>query len=250
LQGASDDTNYSDISYLNALCIHQIYSLGSGNRQLYQNADRSRGILIGGLRGVGLLQSRLNVNSEDDNLEATTTANNSPTDPDALELEWRSWIARESGRRAAWAAFEYDCSLCTLTSRRGIVDLSELPAFLPCADHIWSASSAQAWHALRSRLGATNSSPRLSNILALALAGRELPAAALGFWAKRLCSQVIGRLLWDLKQIEVMAMPEYGGLRSLVSAHRDSKVSLLKGCDVLVEALSAPSSTSDLISYK
>ncbi|KAB5518913.1 fungal-specific transcription factor domain-containing protein [Coniochaeta sp. 2T2.1] len=242
--GASDGTNYSDISYLNALCIHQIYSLGSGNRQLYQSADRSRGILIGGLRGVGLLQSRLNVSS-DEEPEAVTA----PSNDEALGLEWRGWITRESGRRAAWAAFEYDCSLCTLTSRRGIVDLSELPAFLPCADYIWTATTAQAWYALKSRLGANNVSPRLSEALKLALAGRELPSV-LGFWAKRLCSQFIGRLLWDLKQLEVMAMPKYCGLGSLISAHRDSKASLLKGLNSLVEALSAPSSTSDLISYK
>lgn len=193
---------------------------------------------------MGLLQSRPNVNSEE---EPETI--NAPGNEEALDLEWRSWISKESGRRAAWAAFEYDCSLCTLTSRRGIVDLSELPAFLPCADYIWSAASAQAWYALQARLGSNNISPLLSKMLRLALAGKELPSE-LGFWAKRLCSQVIGRLLWDIKQLEVIAMPEYCGLGSLIAAHRDSKASLLKGFNTLVESLSAPLSTSDLISYK
>lgn len=72
----------------------------------------------------------------------------------------------------------------------------------------------------------------------------------LGSWAKRLCAQVMGRLLWDLKQLEVVAMPEYCGLGSLISAHRESKTSLLKGLNSLVESLATPLSTSDLISYK
>lgn len=193
---------------------------------------------------MGLLQSRLNVNSEEEQEGTNATSNG-----EILDLEWKSWISREAGRRAAWAAFEYDCSLCTLTSRRGIVDLSELPNFLPCADYIWSATSAQAWYALQSRLDANTINPSLSKMLRLALAGRELPSA-LGFWAKRLCSQVIGRLLWDIKQLEVMAMPEYCGLGTLISAQRDSKASLLKGFNTLMESLSAPLSTSDLISYK
>jgi hypothetical protein len=100
-----------------------------------------------------------------------------------------------------------------------------------------------------SRLGQDDSRPNLSKVLKQALAGRELPSS-LGFWAKRLCAQVIGRLLWDLWQIEVVAMPEYLGLGSIVAAHQDTKRSLLKGLNNLVESLSSPSSTSDLTSYK
>ncbi|CAG7557445.1 unnamed protein product [Fusarium equiseti] len=241
--GASDNTSYNDVSYLNALCLHQIYSLGSGNRQLYQNADRSRGILIGGLRGIGLLKPR-NAVSLDERQEGVP----SPETEHALNHEWRSWIVRESGRRAAWAAFEYDCSLCTLTSRRGVVDLNELPSLLPCPESIWNATSAQAWYALVSRLGSDSSGPNLSVIIKLTLAGREAPSS-LGSWAKRLCAQVMGRMLWDLWQLEVVAMPEFLGLSSIISAHRESKTSLLKGLNTLVESLRAPSTTGDLISY-
>ncbi|KAJ4265275.1 hypothetical protein NW762_004560 [Fusarium torreyae] len=241
--GASDATSHSDVSYLNALCLHQIYSLGSGNRQLYHNADRSRGILIGGLRGVGLLKPRSAV-SLDEKQEGIP---NSEGEQD-IDHEWRSWIVRESGRRAAWAAFEYDCSLCTLTSRRGVVDLNELPSLLPCPESIWNATSAQAWFALVSRLGPDSSRPSLPVVLKLTLAGRETPSF-LGSWTKRLCAQVMGRLLWDLWQLEVVAMPEFLDLGSIISAHRESKKSLLKGLNTIVESLSVPSSTSDLISY-
>ncbi|KAH7234591.1 fungal-specific transcription factor domain-containing protein [Fusarium solani] len=241
--GASDATNYGDVSYLNALCLHQIYSLGSGNRQLYQSADRSRGTLIGGLRGMGLLKPRSAVSLDERGENIPISEDNQ-----ALTHEWKNWIMRESGRRAAWAAFEYDCSLCTLTSRRGVVDLSELPSLLPCPESIWNATSAQAWSALMSRLGPGSSRPSLSLVLKLALAGEQTPSF-LGSWAKRLCSQVMGRLLWDLWQLEVVAMPEYCGLGSIISAHRDTKKSLLKSLNNMVDALAAPSTTSDLISY-
>ncbi|VTT68876.1 unnamed protein product, partial [Fusarium fujikuroi] len=241
--GASDATNYSDVSYLNALCLYQIYSLGSGKRQLYQNADRSRGLLIGGLRGIGLLNPRSSVTLSQDHETIRCSE-----DDHVLMEDWKEWIRIESGRRASWAAFEYDCSLCTLTSRRGIVDLSELPSELPCPESMWNASSARAWFALMSRLGQGDSRPNLSRVLKQALAGRELPSS-LGSWAKRLCAQVIGRLLWDLWQIEVVAMPEYLGLGSIVAAHQDTKRSLLKGLNNLAESLSSPSSTSDLTSY-
>lgn len=193
---------------------------------------------------MGLLGPQLNV-SPDEGQEFMAR----PGNDEALNFEWQRWITRESGRRAAWAAFEYDCSLCTLTSRRGIVDLSELPPFLPCAESTWDASSAQAWFALQSRIGPSNTSSRLSTILRLALAGRDIPSSV-GCWAKRLCSQVMGRLLWDLKQLEVVATPDFCGLGSLVTAHQESKRSLLKGLSNLAESLASPLSTSDLISYK
>ncbi|KAF4498458.1 Vegetative incompatibility HET-E-1 [Fusarium agapanthi] len=204
--GASDATNYSDVSYLNALCLYQIYSLGSGKRQLYQNADRSRGLLIGGLRGIGLLNPRSSIT-----LSQEHETSRGSEDDRVLANDWKNWIKMESGRRAAWAAFEYDCSLCTLTSRRGIVDLSELPSELPCPESMWNATSARAWFALMSRLGQDDSRPNLSKVLKQALAGRELQSS-LGSWAKRLCAQVIGRLLWDLWQIEVVAMPDIASL--------------------------------------
>lgn len=242
--GASDTKNYSDISYLNAHCLYQIYCLGSGNRHLYQDADRSRGLLIGGLRGIGLLRPRSAVNLGEIHERIPVSENEQ-----VVFQEWREWIAREAGRRSAWAAFEYDCSLCTLTSRRGVVDLSELPSLLPCPESIWNAPSAQAWLALMSRLEPENSRPNTSVLLKLTLAGRELPPF-LGSWAKRLCSQVLGRLLWDLWQLEVVAMPDYLGFSSIVTAHQEPKRSLLKGLNHLVDSLAAPSSTSDLISYK
>ncbi|UKZ80090.1 hypothetical protein TrVFT333_007855 [Trichoderma virens FT-333] len=241
--GAADGGNYRDISYLNALCLHQIYSLGSGNRQLYQNADRSRGVLIGSLRGMGLLGSS-SWGIMDDTQDSTELPE-VEHDMGLLHRHWLSWISQEHERRAAWAAFEYDCSLCTLTSRRGAIDLSELPRKLPCNESLWSATSAQAWLALRSHLNIT---PILSDTLKAIFSGKQINNS-LGTWARRLCSQVIGRLLWDFKQLEVVGMPEHFGLPSLLGAHQQSKRLLLRSLNHLLDSMASPSNTPELISY-
>lgn len=69
-------------------------------------------------------------------------------------------------------------------------------------------------------------------------------------WGKRLCTQIIGRLLWDLKQLETLSTSEYFGLSSLFKGHQQSKASLLRGLDSLLAFMNEPSSTSDLVSYK
>ncbi|KAH7022417.1 fungal-specific transcription factor domain-containing protein [Ilyonectria destructans] len=240
--GVSDSANYSDISYLASLCLHQIYSLGSGNRQLYQNADRTRGVLIGSLRGLGLLKSRPSVQEDGD-------MNNSMTPHGiSLDAEWVTWAAREKEIRIAWASFEYDCSLCTLTSRRGAVDLSELPSKLPCMDSLWEAPSAGAWVALKSRMPSNALGASVSGVIGAAIAGTPIPGH-LSAWGKRLCSQVIGRLLWDLKQLELVSTTEYFGLSSLSTGQKQSKASLLQALDCLLETMNHPASTGDLVSY-
>jgi hypothetical protein len=238
-QGTSDRKNYQDIFYLNALCLHQTYCLGSGDRQLYQSADRSRGTLIGGLRGMGLLSA------------SRTSARRDGEYHPNLDSIWKTWIAREQERRAVWAAFEYDCSLCTLTSRRGAVDLSELPQQLPCLEALWEAASATAWCALRSRIHESSFSPILSEVLKTASPMSQSRELTLGSWAKRLCAQVVGRLLWDLKQLEVVTMPEHVGLlSSLPDAHRQSKQDLLVVLRNLFEMTASPSSTAESITHK
>jgi hypothetical protein len=163
--------------------------------------------------------------------------------------EWIAWASRERDIRTAWASFEYDCSLCTLTSRRGAVDLNELPQRLPCADSLWEAPSGPAWAALRSRFGPKAMGVAFSSVIAAALAGKPLPEYT-SFWAKRLCSQIIGRLLWDLKQLEIISMRDCFGLASLSTAQRHPKASLLVALDNMLESMDSPISTADLISYK
>lgn len=243
-QGSSDTANYRDIPYMNALCLHQIYSLGSGNRQLYQNADRSRGILIGSLRGVGYLTTRLSIGAEAQDPNPTKSGDSS-----ALRDEWLTWVCRERENRTAWSSFEYDCSLCTLTGRRGAVDLSELPTRTPCAESLWEAPSAHAWAALRVRAHPNALGAPVPSILKAVLSGTPVPPH-ISSWGKRLCAQVIGRLLWDLKQLEILSTPEHFGLPTLFSAQQENRASLLHALDSLLASMDQPTSTADLISYK
>ncbi len=271
--GSSDSANYRDIGYLSALCVHQIYSLGSGNRQLYQNADRSRGILVGGLRGMGCLTTaRLNLDEDETppssshtpfpvslaSSSASTSGITSPKDP--LHAQWLAWIARERETRTAWSSFEYDCSLCTLTGRRGAVDLSELPSRLPCAETLWDAPSATAWAALRTRLHADALGVSVARVLkealqdpactAAAASTASPPTPAVSFWGRRLCAQVVGRLLWDLKQLETLSTAAYFGMPSLSTAQAANKARLLRALDNLLLSMDQPTTVGDLISYK
>lgn len=118
-----------------------------------------------------------------------------------LNYQWLSWVNEEHECRSAWAAYEYNCSLCTFTNRRGAIDLRGLLRQLPCNESLWKATSAQAWLALRSR---ANIAPNLSVTLKDIFPGKEI-RATIGIWARRLCSEVIGQLLWVLKQLEVVA---------------------------------------------
>ncbi|KAI5457184.1 hypothetical protein BGZ63DRAFT_366069, partial [Mariannaea sp. PMI_226] len=173
---------------------------------------------------------------------------NMPTNKDALDTEWRTWASRERDIRIAWASFEYDCSLCTLTSRRGAVDVSELPSKLPCMDALWEAPSAYAWAALKSRIPKTSLGVPVSSVISAAIAGSPIPEN-ISTWGKRLSGQVIGRLLWDLKQLELVSTTEYFGLSSLSTGQRQSKSSLLAALDRLLETMNNYASTADLVSY-
>ncbi|KIW16077.1 hypothetical protein PV08_06128 [Exophiala spinifera] len=239
--GGSDSTNFYKPAYLIACCLHQIYSLGSGNRRLYQNADCNRGTLVGCLRGMGILKSRVSTEVENEDTRDVLTVDNAT-------IEWLRWKDQEEEKRIAWSVFEYDCSLCTLTSRRGAIDLPELPSHLPCAEPLWDAPSAQAWSALYSRLSFTARGAPTSRILRNLLAGKALPTD-LPAWSKRLCGQYIGRLLWDLKQLDIMATNEYLKLPSMSAAQQHTKSTLLHGLNTICESMYSPATTAELIHY-
>ncbi|KAH8807130.1 fungal-specific transcription factor domain-containing protein [Xylogone sp. PMI_703] len=242
--GGSDSTNYRDPAYLKACCIHLVYSLGSGNRRLYENADGSRGILITSLRAIGMLKSRLRSEGHpDDGAEIPSLP---PRDESQLKAQWVRWKDAETEKRVTWSSFEFDCSLCTLTNRRGVVDLHELPSQLPCADALWEAPSAEAWSALMSRASCNAQGAFLPRVLREIVAPKpisnDIPA-----WGKRLCAQIIGRLLWDLKQLERVSASDFLGLPSLNSAHKPTRDALVKCLSNLCDSIAQPSCTADLI---
>jgi hypothetical protein len=149
---------------------------------------------------MGLLKSRVSAEIEQGELTSTMTN-------DHIVAEWLRWKDNEQEKRIAWSSFEYDCSLCTLTAKRGAVDLPELPHQLPCAEPLWDAPSSAAWAALYVRLSPTARGASTAKMLRNLLAGRGVPDD-LPAWSKRLCAQSIGRLLWDIKQLDIMATSE------------------------------------------
>ncbi|KAJ9641667.1 hypothetical protein H2204_002729 [Knufia peltigerae] len=190
---------------------------------------------------MGILKSRVSTEVEDEDIRDALTVANATN-------EWLRWKDQEEEKRIAWSVFEYDCSLCTLTSKRGAVDLTELPSHLPCAEPLWDAPSAQAWNALHSRVSLTARGAPTSRILRNLLAGKEVPLD-LPAWSKRLCAQYIGRLLWDLKQLDIMATNEYLKLPSMSAAQQHTKSMLLHGLNTICESMYSPATTAELIHY-
>ena len=173
---------------------------------------------------------------------------NSLTNED-IATEWLRWKDQEQEKRIAWSSFEYDCSLCTLTAKRGAVDLPELPHLLPCAEPLWDAPSPMAWAAIYARLSTTARGASTAKMIRNLLAGKGIPDD-LPAWSKRLCAQTIGRLLWDIKQLDIMATTEYLKLPSLAAGQRQTKNTLLQGLNTLTESMYNLSSTAELIHYK
>lgn len=205
-------------------------------------------MLMGSLRGMSLLGTQLILGQTRPSLpKASPTA-----DASALYNDWIRWKKEEQEIRVVWASFEYDCTLSTLTNRRGAVDLAELPTRLPCPEAVWEAPSAPAWNALRTHHSDRTMNASLPDALQKTLAAGVLPEqnTDLPPWGKRLCAQVIGRLLWDLKQLQIMSMSDFLGMKSLFAAQRQTKSALLHGLDKLADSMNTPGSIAELINYK
>jgi hypothetical protein len=212
---------------------------------LYEIADASRGLLLTSLRGLGVLAS----DAERGEVNEVNPKDLRKMESSMLEATWLRWSRKEMQKRLAWSAFEYDCTLSTLTSKRGAFNVAELPARLPCAESLWEAHSSQAW---ASMISLTHSPPAglsfyplLRDFLAGKTGLKSVPA-----WGKRICAHVIGRMLWDLREIEDTASPDGLGLPSLAASHENTKVILLKSLERVHDSLSQPISTSDIINMK
>jgi hypothetical protein len=230
------------MAYLTASCIHQIFSLGSGDRQLYHLADRSRGILFSGLRSLKLL-SRPKQRGKNEIWSAVTT----PSGSTSLQSQWESWVEQERLKRLAWSAFEYDCSLCILTNRRAAVDLSELPETFPCAEALWQARTPVAWKALMSHMS-ENASHALPQVIIRGLLAGHAPPSDLPFWARRLSAQLVSRQLWDSKQAETAYISECFALPSAREIQIETKARLLGGLQILADSVAGPRDITELIS--
>lgn len=170
-------------------------------------------------------------------------------DAAALEQAWNRWRDIEIEKRVAWSVFEFDCTLSTLTSKRGAFSLSELPTKLPCAESLWEAPSANAWASVASFSTSPPDGipfyPLLRSIIARKIVSDSVPA-----WARRICVLVISRLLWDLRELEDASSPDVTGLSSLADSHKATRENLLTSLTALSDSLSRPACSYDVINMK
>ncbi|KAI1360193.1 hypothetical protein F5Y08DRAFT_317903 [Xylaria arbuscula] len=241
--GQSDSTAFRNPYYICASTFHQIYALGTGNRRLYEIADASRGLLVTSLRGLGILSS----DSEQADPITLDLNQVKQMDAAALEAAWLQWRNKEMEKRLAWSIFEFDCTLSTLTSKRGTFRIAELPSRLPCSESLWEAHTAHAWGSILPFARGPPIGVPLYALLRDLMAYQPLPDYVPA-WGKRLFAHVIGRMLHDLREIEDASSPANLGLSSLAKAHQETKSTLLKSLTLIQMSLSKPMCTSDLVS--
>ncbi|KAK9474158.1 fungal-specific transcription factor domain-containing protein [Dipodascopsis tothii] len=186
--------------FITALCLQNIYSLGSGDKRLYEEADQFRSFLVGNARAMGLFSAQ----NPDERAQFVLAGTETPAELEALWLLWRD---DETGKRLAWSIFEYDCSISTLSARRSCIALGDLDIVMPCDEILWEAPTARAWANQWAPAGAG----RLGDCLPFyptlrALISASLDPGVVPNWGKRLSAQAIGRLLWDFKELEDSAM--------------------------------------------
>lgn len=193
-------TEYQNADFVSASILQQVYCLGVAVPSLHETADNVRAIDAMILRKTGAYRS---VNKSDvSSVEVPDIAQLDLSQSDeVLQALWMRWRQAELAKRLAWCLFEYDNTLATLTNKRSVTSLQELPDTLPCDESLWDASTARSWasvafltsHPLRG-LSFRPLLRQLSN-------GIHMEDQSSGWW-KRCLAQAIGRLLSDLKEVE------------------------------------------------
>ncbi|KAG7284546.1 hypothetical protein NEMBOFW57_010924 [Staphylotrichum longicolle] len=64
------------------------------------------------------------------------------------ESAWRSWIQQESFKRTAFRLVQHDLNSSMYLMVNPIISYAEVSLPLPCCPSLWSAPTAQQWHAL------------------------------------------------------------------------------------------------------
>lgn len=148
--------------FMSAMLYQAIYSLGSGNKRLYETADSSRTTMVTNARAMGLF--------------------------DVKPEDFSSWVEYERRKRIAWLMFEFDCTICTLTSSRPCISIHDLRLNLPCDVDVWQGR--KPW----------KDGPSFTQTIANVLQGNVDPD--LNWYSKRLISQTLGRSIWDYTELE------------------------------------------------
>ncbi|PNP51116.1 hypothetical protein THARTR1_08178 [Trichoderma harzianum] len=95
-------TNSRDIMYLAAVCLHQVYLLGSGDENIHGQMNEVRSFLIDSLKSLKLLGSGMS------GRDGPAQVHMAPTRSE--QAEWTAWVAQELEIRTTWAVFESERS--------------------------------------------------------------------------------------------------------------------------------------------
>ena len=203
--------------YLQAMCLQNLYAMGSGSTSLYDAADVSRSVIIGNARRIGLFSGTINTptSSSPSSAPASPTirpANGSHTHGERhrsdrqdsteadIEARWHEWRDKEGLKRLAWGIFEYDSSFSTLSNRRGAITISDITIRIPCSESLWEAPTAALWSESVEREVEARNQP-FYHTLKCIISGR-FDTKTLSSWGKRLFAQAMGRIMWDFKELE------------------------------------------------
>jgi hypothetical protein len=211
-----------------------------------ESAENLRGILVRILRRAGVYRSSTTIDQWSTDVPSSDELQRQ--DQYGIESAWNRWRKAEMAKRLAWSVFEYDNSLSTLTAKRCMVSLQELPERLPCNESLWEAHSALSW---ASMVGLTGHSlrgnafrPRLRDVLNGRL---ELDTTA--SWWKRCCAQTIVRLFWDLKETDNSIVSLFSPA-SFSASQTALRKSLFRALEELHDSATTPSRPKELIYVK
>ncbi|KAK9476784.1 fungal-specific transcription factor domain-containing protein, partial [Lipomyces japonicus] len=231
------DVTYMRSGYfVTAYCLQNIYALGSGNTKLYEEADASRSYLVANARWTGLFtQPRLN----------QFTITGEETD-DELEKIWHAWRDEETGKRLAWSVFEYDCAISMLSNRRGNLALHDVNIYIPCEEKLWEAVSARQWKSYAFKPGENVLKCGLPFFAALrTVIDQTLLLHTVPNWGKRLFTQAIGRILWDIRELEDSALSQV--LPDNPVDYSSTKNALLLTLTALQDSVTDPYNILDMV---
>lgn len=235
--------------HLAAACLHQAYLLGSGDENIHSQINGVRSFLIDSLKNLKLL------GSDTSGRDGPAQVHVAPTRSE--QAEWTAWVAQELEIRTTWAVFEFDCSFSLLTNSPCAIHLRDLPLRLPCSDELYNAPDAECWADLRFQSPYRDQGPQVSTVVA-ATAARKVLSDHISPWSKRLCTQVLERILrgymGQTQRDSTIAAARHHGL-DLGSATTEKAESLLwsisfLGKSVHEAAISKPLSTMDLFNFR
>lgn len=225
---------------------HQVYCLGVAIPSLHESADNFRSILVSSLRRTGVYRSRNR--TEAWSLKLPDMKELDPEDGARQHAAWLQWRSAEMAKRLAWCLFEYDNSLSTLTTKRGVTSLQELPDFLPCDECLWEAHSSGSWASMVSLTKKSLQGIPFRRLLRDLLS--ETPFSDnVSSWWKRCCAQAIARLLWDLKELE-NSLSNLFAVDSFLESQQVRRKNLLQCLKLLHDSATRPSRPDELVHLK